>query len=57
MIVAESKANVALDRQMEAVIAQIARLEAKQNKTADDRDQLRYLREQLKNLRKIRAGR
>lgn len=56
VIVAASKADVALDRQMEALIAAIARLEAKPNKTPEDIAQLDYWRRQLENLRKVRSG-
>jgi len=57
IVIAGSKADIALDRQMEAMIAQIARIEQKPNKTRDDIEQLRYLRRQLEILRKARAGR
>ncbi len=56
VIIAGSKADVALDRQMEALIAAIARLEAKPGKTPEDIAQLSYWRQQLQNLRKVRAG-
>lgn len=36
-----------IDKQMESTLSQINRLEAKQSKTPDDRDQLKYLREEL----------
>lgn len=52
--VAESKANYAMDLQIEELQAQIIRLEAKRNKTADDRDMLKYLREKLERLKKMR---
>ena len=55
-VIAGSKADVALDRQMEALIAAIARLEAKPNKSPEDIAQLSYWRQQLQNLRKVRAG-
>lgn len=49
------KADYAIDKHIEYLLAQIARLEAKP-KTADDREQLRYLRDELERLRKIRRG-
>jgi len=56
VMIADSKGSIALDRQMEALIKAINRLEEKPNKTAEDLAQLRYWREQLKDLRKARAG-
>ena len=56
IVIAGSKADIALDRQMEAMIAQIAHLQAKSNKTQEDLNQLNYLRQQLEILRKARAG-
>ena len=55
VIVAQAQATTALDTQMEDLIAKIARLEAKSRKTQDDRDQIKYLREQLERIRRIRA--
>lgn len=54
-VVVQAQAQTALDQQMEIIIAQIARLETKTPKTQDDRDQIKYLRDQLDRLRKIRA--
>ena len=54
--VVASKAEYALDKQMELILTQINRLEAKKNKTQDDYEQLRYLRSELKRLREIRRG-
>jgi len=56
VIIAGSKADIALDRQMEAMIAAIARLQAKPHKSPEDIAQLNYLRQQLDILRKARAG-
>lgn len=53
---AGSKVDFVLDRQLEALIAQIAHLERKPNKTAGEFEQLRYLREQLNLMRKVRTG-
>ena len=55
IIVVQAQATTALDNQMEDLISKIARLEAKQRKTADDRDQIKYLRDQLERIRRIRA--
>ena len=56
LIVVAVKADFALDQQMESLIAQIDRLDRKPNKTVDERDQLKYLRDQLERLRRIRSG-
>ena len=50
------QAATALDQQMDDIVARISYLDRKPNKTADERDQLKFLREQLERLRKIRAG-
>ena len=55
LVVVQAQVQTTLDLQMESIIAQIARLEAKQPKTQDDRDQINYLRGQLDRLRKMRA--
>lgn len=54
---AGAKADFVLDRQMASLIAEIAYLERKQNKTAAEIEQLRWLREQLDQMRRVRAGR
>src|SRR3990167_10057631 len=54
--VAGAKADFALDKQMEATIAQINRIEGKKNKTREDLNQLDYLRQQLEIMRQIRRG-
>lgn len=54
--VVSAKADYALDKQIEYILAQINKLVAKKNKTPDDFEQLRYLREELKRLREIRRG-
>lgn len=53
----DDKANYVLDRQMESTLSQINKLESKQNKTQDDREQLKYLREDLQRSREIRKQR
>lgn len=53
---AGSKVDYVLDRQLESLIAQISYLERKRNKTAGELEQLRYLREQLDLMRKVRTG-
>ena len=55
--VVENKADYVLDQQMAALIAQIAYLEQKKNKTADEINQLNYLRKQLDSMRKVRSAR
>lgn len=54
VFIAGTKADVALDKHMEILLAQIHNLESKPNKTQDERDQLKYLRDQLDKLREIR---
>ena len=54
--VAGGKADYVLDRQMESVIKQISYLERKRNKTRSEVEQLRYLRNQLRIMRQVRAG-
>lgn len=55
-VVVQVQATTALDNQMEDLIARITNLERKLNKTQDDRDQIKFLRDQLERLRRIRAG-
>ena len=54
---AGGKADFVLDQQMAALITQIAYLERKSSKTASERHQLDYLRQQLEHMRKVRSGR
>lgn len=56
LVVVAAKADVALDQQMEDIIARIAILEKKPRQSQYDRDQIKYLRDQLERYRKIRAG-
>jgi Na+-transporting methylmalonyl-CoA/oxaloacetate decarboxylase gamma subunit len=56
LTVVAAQATTALDQQMEDLIARIAYLDRKPNKTAEERDQLKYLRDQLERLRRTRAG-
>lgn len=63
IVLAESKiekvkaqTNYALDRQISGVQRDINYLEAKRVKTADDRDTIKYLREQLKEMKEVRSG-
>ena len=56
VIVIASKADYALDKHLESLLAQANRLEEKRNKTPDDLDQLRYLRDEINRLREIRRG-
>jgi hypothetical protein len=53
---AGAKADFVLDRQMAAIIGEISYLERKQNKTPGEIEQLRWLREQLDQMRRVRAG-
>lgn len=54
--VVASQAQYSLDKHMELILIQINRLEAKPHKTADDRQQLQYLRDELKRLRELRGS-
>lgn len=54
--VAESKADFSLDKHQEYILEQINRLELKKQKSPDDLEQLRYLRDELKRLREVRKG-
>lgn len=56
LVVVAVKADTAIDRQMEDLIARITYLDSKPHKTAEERDQLKYLREQLERVRRIRTG-
>lgn len=54
MIVVQVKADVALEKHMDRLLKEINFLEGKQKKTADDRQHLQYLREELQRLRNIK---
>ena len=56
VLVAGAKAEFVLDRQMESTINEIAHLERKRNPTPSELERLRYLREQLQQMRRVRAG-
>lgn len=56
VIIAQAKADFVLDRQMEAIIGQIAYLERKAFRTPTEQQQLNFLREQLAQMRRVRAG-
>jgi hypothetical protein len=56
VLVAGAQASYVLDRQMQALLRDINRLEEKRNKTRDDRDTLKYLRETLKEMQEVRKG-
>jgi hypothetical protein len=56
VMVAGAKAEFVLDRQMESTINEIAHLERKRNPTNAELERLRYLRQQLDQMRKVRAG-
>jgi len=56
VLVAAGQATYVLDRQMQALLRDINRLEEKKNKTRDDRDTLKYLRETLKEMQEVRKG-
>ena len=45
-----------MDRQMSALIKEIAYLERKENKTQSELEYLRWLREQLKELQRVKSG-
>ena len=57
VVAVDDKANYVLDKQMESTLSQINKLESKQNKTQDDREHLRYLREDLQRSKEIRKQR
>jgi len=56
MMVVGVKADYLLDLQTENLVRQVAHLENKKNKTPDEIEHLRYLRQQIETLRKTRAG-
>lgn len=55
--VAQAQIQFILDRQISALVREIAYLERKPNKTTEEWDQLRLLRQQLQELRRVRNGR
>lgn len=55
--VAATQAQYSIDLHIQGIMAQIARLEAKSNKSADERAQLEYLRGELVRLRELRKVR
>ena len=55
--VVELQAQFVLDQQIESIVKAIAHLERKRNKTPGEIEQLRYLREQLQIMRRVRLGR
>jgi len=57
VVAVDAKTDYLLDKQMEGTLSQINRLEAKPKKTQDDREQIRYLREELERSREIRKQR
>ena len=56
VMVAGAKADYTLSKQMESLIAQIAHLERKPNKTRDEIEHLRYLREEYKRMQDLQRG-
>jgi len=56
VLVAGAKADYVIDRQMSAIIRDIAYLEQKPNKSPEQLAQLLWLREQLKEMREVRRG-
>jgi hypothetical protein len=56
VLLAQAKVDFVLDRTMSATNREIGYLEAKPNKKQDDIDRLRFLREQVKDMERVRAG-
>jgi len=56
VVIAQIKADILLDKQMEGLLRQINELERKAKKSADDRQHLDYLRKELDHMRRIRTG-
>lgn len=56
VLLAGAKAEFVLDRQMESIINEIAWLERKGNLTNAELARMAYLRQQLDQMRKVRAG-
>lgn len=56
VMVASAKADFVLDRHIASTVAQIAHLERQERLTPGQVEQLRYLREQLDQMRRVRSG-
>lgn len=56
VMVAGAKADYLIDQRIDATVAEIAWLERKRNKTAEELKQLDYLRDRLDRLRKVQKG-
>ena len=56
VMVAGAKADYLIDQRMESIVAEIAWLERKRNKTTDEQQHLLYLRDKLDRLRKVQKG-
>jgi hypothetical protein len=54
--IAGAKVDFILDRQIASVAAEIGYLERKTHKTPSDLEQLRWLRHQLEQMRRVRQG-
>ena len=54
VLAVNSKADFIMDLQIDSMRTQINKIEAKPAKTPDDREQIRYLRDEVKRLRDIR---
>lgn len=57
LLAVNSKADFIMDKQIESMHSQINKIDAKSIKTPDDREQIRYLRDEVKRLREIRQQR
>jgi hypothetical protein len=57
LIVAGVRVDFIYDKMIESYVTQIAILEAKQKKTPEENDRLRYLRDELTRVREIRKQR
>ena len=57
LVVAGARVDFIYDKMIESYVSQIAILEAKQRKTPEENDRLRYLREELNRVRDIRKQR
>jgi len=57
LMVVELKADFVMDKQIESMHSQINKIESKPAKTQDDREQIRYLRDEVKRLREIKQKR
>ena len=56
VLVAGNKADYLMDQRIEELVAQIAWLERKRNKTPGELQNLEYLRDKLDRLRKVQRG-